>query len=156
MIWWWWWWWWIQYSCCCCCCHQTYGPYIGLHRKASRNDATCLCTKGYGGSGPSNKCQLPCPGNRNQICGGSNSVTYLHTFLGNPNFHLILTHIRPRVDTKPAVNLFAYAKVAWGSNSNFISASPLSPLNASFFRNIDRISEFFYWRIQQRVCDCDH
>jgi len=61
---------------------QTYGPYLGLHRKAARNDATCLCAKGYGGAGPSDECRQPCPGDRNQICGGGDGVTYLHTFLG--------------------------------------------------------------------------
>jgi len=68
---------------------QTYGPYIGLHREARRNDATCMCAKGYGGTGPSDECRVPCPGNRNQICGGANGVTFLHTFLGNWNVHCV-------------------------------------------------------------------
>jgi len=97
---------------------QTDGPYVGLYRVPKRNDATCLCTKGYGGEGPSDECRQPCPGNRNQICGGGNSVTYLHTFLGRytcRQHQLVCVESRTSAlnMTLSAVELWRRRRIGW-------------------------------------------
>jgi hypothetical protein len=40
----------------------------------------CKCDNGFGKFGVSNDCNRPCPGNKEQICGGYKANTILFAF----------------------------------------------------------------------------